>query len=188
MTITPSNPDFAHNTSTNPNEWGRQLTVISSPSTRFYKLFFPVLWFGIIGTVGLGMLLSGAARVTWLVVVGPTVMALVGYVVFKRFIWLLADEVRDGGDHLIVRFGDDEDTIKLSNIMNVNASINTIPPQVTLRLAEPCRFGNEVSFTPKRKTLSFNLFAKNEIVEDLIVRVDQARTQRVMRRSAQRAS
>lgn len=49
----------------------------------------------------------------------------------------------------------------------------------TLRLVRPGRFGADVSFSPSSK-ISFNPFAKNPVVEDLIVRVDQARLKRAV--------
>jgi hypothetical protein len=52
------------------------------------------------------------------------------------------------------------------------------PSRITLRLAERGRFGDEIVFSPVR-TMTFNPFAKSAVAEDLIVRVDKARTQRV---------
>jgi hypothetical protein len=46
---------------------------------------------------------------------------------------------------------------------------------VTLRLGHAGRFGNEIAFMPA-SSFSFNPFAKNPIVDDLIVRVDRARS------------
>jgi hypothetical protein len=63
--------------------------------------------------------------------------------------------------------------------MNVSALTQMNPPRVTLRLAVPSVFGPEITFTPARP---FTLipFAKNEIAEDLIVRVDWARAKRAV--------
>jgi hypothetical protein len=54
------------------------------------------------------------------------------------------------------------------------------PPRITLKLARPGRFGDEVVFLPQ-KPFSFNVFAKNPIAEDLILRVDAARRGSVRR-------
>jgi hypothetical protein len=102
-------------------------------------------------------------------------MAIVGFIVFKKLVWVLVDEVQDCGTYLLVRNRDQEATVDLSNIMNVSASTAMNPPQVTLRLVQPCRFGSEVVFSPRRGQFSLNPFKKNEIVEDLIVRVDKTR-------------
>jgi len=50
----------------------------------------------------------------------------------------------------------------------------TNPPRVTLRLSVRGKFGNEIVFSPL-KPITLNLFARNQVVDDLIVRVDAAR-------------
>jgi hypothetical protein len=61
--------------------------------------------------------------------------------------------------------------------MNVNASTMTNPPRITLRLATPSKFGSEIAFSPARQ-FTLNPFAPSPVAEDLIVRVDKARTLR----------
>lgn len=91
----------------------------------------------------------------------------------------LADEVYDCGDSLLIRNRSKEDTIALSNIMNVSASTYMNPPRVTLRLVTPSKFGSEVAFSPI-VGFTLNPFAKNRVTENLIVRVDQARSRRAV--------
>jgi hypothetical protein len=97
----------------------------------------------------------------------------------KKLVWDLADEVYDCGDFLLVRKRDEEDRVPLSNVMNVNASTYVNPPRITLRLVTPGRFGNEIAFSPIAG-FRLNPFAKNKIAEDLIVRVDRARSKRTV--------
>jgi hypothetical protein len=59
-------------------------------------------------------------------------------------------------------------------VINVSASMFVNPPRITLQLAQPGRFGDEVAFSPRTRT-RLNPFARNEIAEDLIQRVDRAR-------------
>jgi hypothetical protein len=151
------------------------MVVISSGMTRFYKYVFPTIWFGLIGIFLVIGLTAGAVRQTPIFLLGPCVMLVFGYFLFKKMIWVLADEVRDGGDFLVVRLHSEEVTVYLSNIMNVSATANMNPPQVTLRLVKPSKFGSELVFSPARRGFSLNPFRKNEIVEDLIARVDKAR-------------
>ena len=73
-----------------------------------------------------------------------------------------------------MRRGSEEETIPLASIINVSAATQMNPPRITLKLAKPGRFGDEVVFSPQ-KPFSFNVFAKNPIAEDLIMRVDAAR-------------
>jgi hypothetical protein len=61
--------------------------------------------------------------------------------------------------------------------MHLNASTMTNPVRITLRLVMPCKFGNEVTFSPLTP-FTLNPFAKNQVMEELIVRVDRARRNR----------
>lgn len=150
------------------------MTKISSGRTWFHKRVFPVLWFGIIGAVVAGALISGAFEKAPVALVAPVVMAIFGYFLMRKLVWDLVDEVYDGGDYLLVKNGGKEERIPLSNIMNVNASTLVNPPRITLRLVKRGRFGNEVSFSPV-KPFTLNLLARSQVADDLVVRVDRAR-------------
>ncbi len=107
-------------------------------------------------------------------------MAVVGFLVMKRFIWDLVDEVYDGGDFLLIKNRGREHRLALADVMNVSASLNVNPPRITLRIAKQSGtgpLGSEVSFSPK-KPFTMNPFAKNPTFEDLMVRVDRARSSR----------
>lgn len=104
----------------------------------------------------------------------PIFIGVIGFMVMKKLIWDLVDEVHDGGDYLLIRKGSEEERVPLKNIINVSASTNTNPPRITLRLLKPGKFGPEITFSPQLK-FSLNPFAKNPIVDELIVRVDAAR-------------
>jgi hypothetical protein len=147
---------------------------ISSGQTFFLKKVFPVVFFGIAGCVLLAGVASGAAEKAPPFMLAPAVMLVVGYVVMKNLVWGLVDEVYDCGDSLLVRKAGQEDHIPLANVMNISATTLTNPPRVTLRLREPGLFGNEVTFSPV-SGFRMNPFARNPIVDDLIVRVDAAR-------------
>jgi hypothetical protein len=152
---------------------------ISSRFTSFYKKLFPLAWFGFLVLFAVTAAMGGAIDAgEWMFFIVPGFMAIVGFVVMKKLIWDLMDEVHDGGDFLLISNAGEEDRIPLSNVMNVSASTNMNPPRITLRLAVPGKFGPEVSFSPQTK-FSFNPFAKNAIAEDLIVRVDGARRRAV---------
>jgi len=154
------------------------MTRISSRRTFFSKRVFPVLWFGILGIVAAAMLLGGVVgKGAGFVAVPLILMALLGYVLFRKLLWDLADEVYDCGDALLVRNKGAEDLIPLANVMNVSASTLINPPRVELRLIAPSKFGREIVFSPA-VGFRWNPFAKIPIVEDLIVRVDRARSKR----------
>lgn len=148
---------------------------ISSGSTVFYKRLFPVAWFGFLAFFLVKSLTLGAAEKDLMFLVVPVFMAIFGYLFMRKLLWVLADEVYDCGDYLLVKNRGSEERIELANIMNVNASMFMNPPQVTLRLINPGRNGNEVIFSPA-EGLRLNFFTKSAVAEDLIVRAHRART------------
>jgi hypothetical protein len=106
------------------------------------------------------------------VLIVPVFMGVFGFFLMKKMVWDLADQVTDAGDSLIIRFGNEQEQIPLSNIINVSYSYMMSPPRVTLTLRASGRFGNEVSFSPPQ---SFVPFAKSSVITSLIQRVEAAR-------------
>jgi hypothetical protein len=153
------------------------MTRISGRGVWFQKKVFPAVWFGALSVFLLIAVLSvlfGERSGPWpLFLILPFVMAAAGYFIMKRTIWPLMDEVYDAGDDLVVRNRGEEARIALSEIVNIGVAPGK-STLVTLRLRHACRFGNEVTFLPE-SSFSFNPFARNPIVEDLITRVDRAR-------------
>jgi hypothetical protein len=150
------------------------MTRLSSRWTYFYKRVFPVVWFGFIALFVL---------VPWITrhqVQGPPlpvliflfVMTIFGYLLFRRLLFDLVDEMWDDGDALVARNGGIEQRIPLQTIMNVGFSTMTRPERVTLRLRDPGMLGQEVTFMPPSR---FILFKRNPITDELIERVDRAR-------------
>ena len=153
---------------------------ISSRYTVFHKKIVPAILFGFLAFfVIMGLVeTTGNHDTAFLFILGvPIVMAVFGFFIMKKLVWNLADEVYDCGDSLLVRLRGEEERIALSNVMNVSAPTFHNPPSVTLKLVTPSKFGIEVAFCPI-VGFTFNPFAKNEVIEDLIVRVDQARRAR----------
>ena len=103
-------------------------------------------------------------------------MLLFGFFLFRKLIWDIADDVRDGGSFLLVRKGSVEERVSLDNVMNVSMSQFTNPRRVSLRLRKPGMFGDEIVFIPK-STFQLNPFARNPVAEKLMARVDQLRIQ-----------
>lgn len=153
------------------------MTRISSRSTFFYKRVFPLFWFGFIlffvGTGLWGTSRAHGARIPFLAV--PVVMMVIGFVLFRRLIFDLMDEVWDDGYALVVRNAGTEERIALKNIINVGFSTMTNPERVTLTLREPCLLGKEITFSPPRRFLTLS---RSPIIGELIERVDQARKRR----------
>lgn len=150
---------------------------ISSRNTFFQKRVLPPLLFGVLalGVVVPLVLTRGSRNAPpWPLFVVPAAVMVIVYGVLKKLVGDLADEVVDEGDALRVRFGDEEERIPLSQIINLSYSGITNPPRITLTLRTAGRFGREVSFSPQQSILS-PLFRPNPLVRDLIERVDAAR-------------
>ncbi len=152
------------------------MKTISSKQTFFIKKIFPVIWLGGVAFAIIITILAGALRAGPQFLIGPILMLVIGFVIFRKLVWDLADEVCDGGDFLIVRRGSVEDRVQLADIMNVSISQFSNPPRLSLRLRKPGKFGDEIVFSPPRTSV-FNPFARNPVAEDLIKRVDRARQQ-----------
>ena len=150
---------------------------ISSASTVMSKRVLPVLWFGFLVYFVARAMRSGAAQKDPMLIVVPVVMAVFGYFLMKRLLWNLVDEVYDGGAFLLIKNRGEEERVALSDIMNVSVSTSPNPSRITLRLVSPGKFGKEITFAPAAGSAG-NPFAKNQVAEDLIARVDQARAKR----------
>ena len=147
------------------------MTLISSRSTYFHKRILPVMWFGFLFAWAC---IAVAMRVPVLVVV-PSAMGVLGFLIMKKLMWDLADKVYDCGDCLLVRIGGVEERIALSNIVNFSSDIAfNRPRRVELRLATPGRLGVRVAFIPK-PWLRGNPFVRNAVTQDLMERVQRAR-------------
>jgi hypothetical protein len=152
---------------------------ISSKSTFFYKRVFPSFWFGFLAFFVLAGSLASrrthATPVPFLIV--PVVMAVFGYVLFRKMIFDLVDEVWDDDNALIVKNAGAEDRVPLGNIINIGYSSFTSPERVTLTLRDAGSLGKEVTFVPEVHSLWLRGFSRNPIIGELIERVDQARRQ-----------
>ena len=155
---------------------------LSSSSTFFYKRIFPVLWFGFL-LVFLAIALWGtlypqaSARpqpvVSFLLM--PLLMAGIGFLVFRKLIFDLVDEVWLDGDWLVVKNRDEQRRVALSDVMNVNATTMTNPRRITVMLRTDTRYGRSFSFMPASPRGFLSAFKPDPIATDLIERVDALR-------------
>jgi len=154
------------------------VTRISSRFTTFHKRIFPAI--PLVGAAALflgDIFKNGVIAGTTLL--GPFLMGIVSLGIGFR-VWDLVGEVYDCYDHLLVRNRGLEEAIPLSNVMNVSASVTPNYPRITLRLAEPCAFSREIAFWPATE-FSLNPFSRSSFVDELIDRVDRARSKRAIR-------
>ena len=144
-----------------------------SGSTFYYKKFFPAIWFGFLAFVPVvPLIFEGEVKSPFLLVMMPLVMAVAGFLMFKKLCWDLADEVFDDGDALVFRKGRKEQIVNLSDIINISHSQMGSPDRVTIHSRQEGAIGNELTFALPMK---LNPFSKNPIVRELIERVDNAR-------------
>jgi len=150
------------------------METISSGRTFVMKRVFPVFWFGFLALFLLLVVFTGAFKKDVLFLVIPLAMALFGLALMRALIWDLADEVKDGGDFLLVRRGRIEERVQLGNVVNVGMSQFTNPPRLSLRLRTAGQLGDEVVFIPRGRP-RLNPFARNELAEQLLQRVERLR-------------
>ena len=143
--------------------------------TFFYKRVFPAIWFGFLILFVAVPLVSSAGRNTTLPLpffIMPAIMAVVGYFLMKKLVFVLVDEVWDDGDSLVIKNRGEEERIALSDVKNVSYSPFMNPPRVTLSLRRSTAFGNEITFNAPTRMV---LFSKSPIIGNLIDRIDLAR-------------
>lgn len=152
---------------------------LSSPSTFFYKRVFPALWFGFLAFFILVWAKVGVTQHRgdlWAPLLMPVGMAVVGFVLFKRIIFDLVDEVWLDGETVVVKNRDATTRIPLRDVINVNASTMTNPPRITLMLRmESAHLGKAVTFMPAGPRGVFSAFKPNPVATDLIERIDALR-------------
>jgi hypothetical protein len=85
----------------------------------------------------------------------------------------LADEVQDCGDHLKIRRGRIEETIRFSNIAVADVATGSGIPRIILRLHKPTKFGGQVEFLPQASLWS-NVSRVKRVAAELTDRAHQA--------------
>jgi hypothetical protein len=96
------------------------------------------------------------------------------YFLRKTQIHRLADEVMDCDDHLKVRRGRTEETIRFSNIATAEVSTSSGIHRITVRLREPTKLGARIEFLPQASLWS-NLSGVKRVAASLTDRANQAK-------------
>jgi hypothetical protein len=152
---------------------------IHSKLTFFHKRIFPLIWFGMFGVflvaIAAGWINDRGRPMPAPFYLMPFIMLFIGFVLMRYLISPLADEVLDGGEFLLVKKGGVEERISFANVRNVSYQDLVNPPRVTLSLREDTRLGREIVFMPPQRFGGI-LRGKNPLVEDLIDRIDRARS------------
>lgn len=152
---------------------------LSSALTYFYKRVFPLLWFGILAAVMLPLVLVAHAGHRQLLpfLLPPALIAVFGFVLYRKLVADLVDEVWLVGDDLLVKNRGEQAAISLREVMNVNAMTMMNPRRITLMLRGESRFGRQVVFMPAVQAGSLmSGFKPDPIATELIGRVEALRT------------
>src|SRR5688500_11435116 len=72
-----------------------------------------------------------------------------GFVAMRMAAPDFADKVSDGGDHLLIRFGREEERIAFGQIERVHEPHRAQPTRIELHLRHPGKFGAVITFIPK---------------------------------------
>lgn len=155
---------------------------LSSSLTFFYKRVFPVLWVGLVLTVcGLQIWAmqhgrADASSPPFLpLLLMPLFMLGVMFLLYRKLLRDLLDEVWLDGDNLVVTNGGEKIRVALRDVMNVNATTMTNPRRVTLMLRTDSRFGRNLTFMPASPRGFMSAFNPDPIATELIERVDALR-------------
>jgi hypothetical protein len=98
---------------------------------------------------------------------------------FVYFLWKtqfhrLADEVMDCEDHLKVRRGRTEETIRFSNVATAEVSTSSGIHRITVRLRQPTKLGAQIEFLPQASLWS-NPSGVKRVAAGLTDRANQAK-------------
>jgi hypothetical protein len=158
---------------------------LSSSTTFFYKRIFPLLWVGFVLIVsGLQLWAVQHARPNvssqppFPLLLLPLFMVGVMFLLYRKLLHDLLDEVWLDGDWLVVKNRGEQIRVALRDVMNVNATTMTNPRRITLMLRTDSRFGRNLTFTPASPRGFLSGFKPDPIATELITRVDALRQER----------
>jgi hypothetical protein len=149
---------------------------ISSRMTFVNKRVFPTVYFGLLVAFMAVPLARSIIRDTapppLPAFIVPSIMIVGGYFLMRRLIFILADEVWDDGNGLVIKKSGGQERVALSDIKTISYSPFANPPRVRLSLLRPTAFGDEITFNGPMR---FMAFGGSPVIQDLIDRVDRAK-------------
>jgi hypothetical protein len=117
-------------------------------------------------TSALLVLLVGRGQIAAAWLLAPVILVVLGLVYLQRFVFVLADEVLDDGDALVVRRKNQSSRIPLRDIEAVDYSIVFDPPRIAIRTKTGARFFFMPFFHPR-----MCFFRQHPIVAELKHRI-----------------
>ena len=151
-----------------------------SIGTLFYKRVVPIVWAAFVvalAAITVWRLVTAASDYSPFELVPLMIVGLIAFMWTRLVGSGLADEVFDGGDHLVVRQGGAEARVALGEIDEVKESrFMKQPPQIELVMRHPGRFGRVIAFVPTGYT--FVPLTKSPLFYELTQRIAVARRER----------
>jgi hypothetical protein len=150
---------------------------ISSRATVFYKRVFPFFWFGLLAVIlaVMASALRHAPGAPMAMLLVPVAVMALAYFLFRSLLSGLMDEVWDNGNELIVVNEDHVEHEPLTGIVNISYSGFTNPKRAVVMLRRPGRWGSKLAFIPLRSSIRILSLGDNEMVDELVRRIDEAR-------------
>jgi hypothetical protein len=158
----------------------RIMRRLSSTMTVFYKRVLPVIWllFLLLPILTLRMVSTRSGYPLWPSFVPTLMIFIIGFVLYRKLISDLVDEVWLDGDQLLVKNRGRQALTALADVININASTVTNPRRITVMLRTDSRFGRHVTFIPASPIGLMSAFKPDPIATELIERVDAIRQER----------
>jgi hypothetical protein len=155
----------------------RIMRRLSSTMTVFYKRVFPVIWLLllVLPILALRNIPTRSGYPLWPSFVPTLMIFIVGFVLYRKLISDLVDEVWLDGDQLLVKNRGQQARTALADVININASTLTNPRRITVMLRTDSRFGRHVTFIPASPIGFMSAFKPDPIATELIERVDAIR-------------
>ncbi len=143
--------------------------LISSAATNFYKYYF----YAALGMFFVISILQVPMQTDTEMIVFLFIFFSISMMVHAHFKY--ADKVYDCGDSLLIKKGGKEDSIKFSDILNINFFIYGIIPTAELKLNQKSKFGKKIRFCPSTPWKLSWEYNQNDTVDELIAKAYEAR-------------
>ena len=122
------------------------MTQLSSRMTFGFKVVFTAFWFAVVGLAFvLGALMDPIQPAIF---IAPAIMGIFGFVLFRVFLWSLADRVSLDGGELVIRKGKVLERRSLSDLAAIRSNPWINPERITLTFKTAGALGHSVKFMP----------------------------------------
>lgn len=146
--------------------------ISSSWMTRWTK--YPVPGVAMVGAGAI--LVSGVLNRPFnpLSLLFASALIVLAVVIRRALVRDLADEVRDGGDYLLVRNGAIQEKLMVRDLATVSRGFGHNPERLILRLRRPGRLGDTIAFIPRGQR--WFPFVEHPLVLELRTRAELLRS------------